>query len=588
MGLRTVYIPLIFMVVTLYQNCAPYHTVQENTSQISSVTAFSLSCSSSDPRLPEANQLIPLNPYELENTLVDLFERYLDTNQQTQFLNTIRPLIANIPKNTVTVGMDITNHDVTALHVERHFLLAEGVADYINSQTSAMNRILGACASTRTTEACQLSFIDNFGLRALRRSVDSDSRNYYLQVMRGHQDSYRNAIVSMISSPFFYYHNQFGEFVSSNGTIELDAYERASKLSYFLLQSMPDDDLLRAAADGSLMTSTGFSSQVDRLLTNSKVRKRITRFFANQWLHLDKTAQLRTDIREVQTRLAELSNPTASALRTSLIEEVYDYFEHMIWEERANYSKLMTSSLVFPRSQAVATIYGTPVWNGQSASQNLIRAPANERAGVLTRAQFLYTGTGSTRPIMRGVHVYRDFLCQELALPADNATPQGVVIEDTMTDQEIVRATTEVRNTSCVGCHQRIINPLGFAFDSFDSFGQYRTNERVFHPEGTAQQGQVLAIKPVSSTGAINIDPFFNGEVAGAVDFSNKMAQNPNALACFSSKLWSFSQKLNLKPEENPCAIKSIFESMNTSDGSIINALRTIATQPEFSKRRAK
>ncbi|MBY0384732.1 DUF1588 domain-containing protein, partial [bacterium] len=299
-------------------------------------------------------------------------------------------------------------------------------------------------------------------------------------------------------------------------------------------------------------------------------------------------ANLRTNISEVQTRLAELNNPTPDSLRSSLIDEVYDYFDHMIWNENAGYSQLMTSPLIFPRTQALASIYGSTVWNGQTSPQNLIRAPANERAGVLTRAQFLYTGSDSTRPIMRGVHVYRDFMCQNLTLPADNATPEGVVIENTMTDQETVRAITEVQNTSCVGCHKNIINPLGFAFDNFDSFGKFRTSERVFHPEGTAQQGQVLVTRPVRPSNPINIDPFFNSEVQGAVDLSNKLAQNPNALACFSSKLWNFAQKSNLKVEDNPCAVKSVFESMSTANGSILNAIRTIATQPEFTKRRAK
>ncbi len=586
MGVKAVYLTVIFALVSLYQNCAPFHSTTGSTNQLSEVTAFSLSCSAADPRLPEANALIPLNRFELENTIVDLFEPYLDGTQQAQLLSRIRPLIESIPRNTTQLGMDLANHDVTAIHVERQFLLAEAVGDYINSQATAMNRILGSCASTRTTEACKLSFIDRFGLRAFRRAPDSDSRTYYLQLMRGHADSYRNAIVAMLTSPFFYYHNQFGEFVSVTGIVELDAYEKANKLSYFLLQSMPDEELLQAAANGSLNTPTVYNAQVDRLLTTPKVRRRLTRFFANQWLHLDETATVRDDIREVQTMLSELNNPNPTSLRNSLIEEVYDYFDHMIWEERADYAKLMTSSLVCPRSQPLASIYGTAVWNGQTTS--LVRAPANQRAGVLTRAQFLYTGSGSTRPIMRGIHVYRDFMCQDLTLPADNGTPAGIVIEDTMTDQEIVRETTETQGTSCVGCHQRIINPLGFAFDNFDSLGQYRTTERVFHAEGTAQQGQVLTTRPVQSTLPINIEPFFNSEVQGAVDFSQKLAQNTNAVACFSSKLWSFAQKTNLKVEDNPCAVKSVFESMSTMDGSILNSIKAIATQPEFTKRRVK
>lgn len=589
-------ISLLFILLFLYQNCAPFNagvsfsgsTDGPTPVPAAPVTAFSLSCSASDPRVPTENSLLPLNKFELENTLVDLFEPYLDNTQRTQFLNAIRPLMSAIPKNTVAVGMDLANDDVTAIHVERHYLLGEGVADYISSQASILNRMLGACSGTRTTVACQTSFINSFGLRALRREVDADSRAYYLSVMQGHQDSYRNIIVAMLSSPFFYYHNQFGDSVAGNSTIQLDAYERANKLSYFLLQSMPDDELFAAAANGSILNQTVYTAQVERLLTSPKVRARLTRFFANQWLHLDNTAIANTNIPEVQTLMSEINNPNPSDLRTSLINEVYDYFDHMIWVERADYKDLMSSTLVFPRTQALASIYGTSIWNGQSDSQSLVRAPASQRAGLFTRAQFLYTGSGSTRPIMRGVHVYRDFMCKNLNLPTDNSSPQGVVIQDTMTDQEITRATTEVTGTSCVGCHRSIINPLGFTFDNFDSFGKFRNNVRVFHKPGTPLQGQLLTTKPVDARKDINLNPFLSSTINGAVELGLNFSNNPNAQACFSSRLWNFAQKSNLEVEDNSCAVMSIYESLNSTNGSIIEALKAIVTQPEFTKRRIK
>lgn len=577
-----------FLSILFYQNCAPYHLTKSNS--LESVTAFSLSCATSDPREPSSDKLKILNPYEIENTLVDLFEPYLDSSQKTAFLSSIRDLIQALPKNTSPKGMDLAVQDVTAIHVDKHLLLAEAVGAFVTSQSTVLNRILGSCSSTPKTEACFKSFIQNFGLRVFRRPLDTESVNFYLQTMQNHEDSYRNAIAAFLSSPFFYYHMEFGpdNINQSLGVVPLDAYERINRLAYFLLQSMPDNELFAAAQNGKIMTNEGYREQIDRLLASQKVRKRFTRFFANQWLRLDSMPNLRTDLRSVQTRLAELSNPQADAFKMSLIDEVYDYFDYLIWEQQGGFEELMTSSLVFPRDPALANIYGTKQWDGKYDLTSLIYASPNERAGILTRAQFLYSGSNSTRPILRGVHTYREFFCKDLSLPPDNTTPKGVVLTDDMKDLEIVRATTEVSGTSCVGCHQRIINPIASAFDSFDSFGKFRSNERVFHPEKSALEGQVLAIKPVQSKTSINILPFLSSEIESAVDLSHDLAKNPNAKACFTSKLWNFAMKDNMQVEENPCAIQSIYSTLATTNGSIIDALRTIATQPEFTKRKLK
>ncbi len=586
---RFYYHILLTICVLLYQNCSPFETntsFSENSSL--GTTVFSLNCLPDDPRMPLASELKPLNSFELENTLIDLFEPYLSASQIDQFRNRMRPLINEIPKNEVDVGMDIANHGVTLIHVEKHFLLAEVVADFITGNQSILNNVLGACASTSGTESCQKQFLSRFGLRALRRPLDNDALTFYQQVMSGHGNSYRNAIASLLSSPLFYYHGEFGQHETSQKMVELDIFERASRLSYFLLQSMPDDELLSAAADGSLLTTEGLRQQVDRLLKHPKVRQRLTRFFANQWLHMDKMVEPQTEVQKVQTLISELADPPPfNTLRGELQQEVYDFFDYLIWEQRADYQQLMTSNLVFPRNQILAKIYGTAEWNGSYELSSLVRAPANERSGPLTRAQFLYTSSGNTRPIMRGVKVYRDFMCQDLNLPPDNSTPEGVELKNEMTDREVVIATTEVPGTSCVGCHQKLINPLGFAFDQFDALGRFRTQERIFHPEGTPQQGQVLISKNVQPTDEISILPYIDGEIKGAIGLVHELAKNPDALACFSSKLWNFSQKSNLEVEANPCAVQNIFGAIG-NQGSIIDGIRQIVLQPEFMRRTLK
>lgn len=572
--------------------CTPFKA--ENTSlgsngsgPIPVTTAFSLNCDPSDSREPSVSELKRLNKFEIQNTLADLFEPYMSNTQRTQFAQAVQPLINQLPSDRTETGMDFASQGVTLIHVERHFLLAEAAADFIASNNSIMNRLLGSCSNNRNTDACRRSFLQTFGLRATRRPLSSDDIEHYLETMGGHSDSYRNVIAEMIASPLFYYHAEFGAQETTSAVVNLDAYEKANKISYFLLQSMPDEALFSAAANGSLNTPEGLSTEVDRILATIKSRVRLTRNFADQWLHLQDTADLNLNIQEVRTRLNELGSVNAAnTLRDELIQETYDYFDYMIWEQRATYGELMTSNLVFPRTDAMASIYGTAQWNGQTSQSSLVRAPAEERAGLLTRAQFLYTGSGSTRPIMRGVHVYRDFMCGSLSLPPDNSTPSGVVITDDMTDQERTRATTEVAGTSCVGCHRAIINPLGFAFDNFGPFGKYREVERIFHPEGSLREGEVLTTKTVDPVHDMFVQPFASGRVNGVIDLSQRLAQSPDAQACFSSRLWNFAQKQNLDVADNACAVQGIFNSVGYNNTSVLDAIRSIALQPEFLKRK--
>jgi hypothetical protein len=584
---RNLYLFVAVVLVLSFQNCSPFEShLGQLPSSTSAVVAFSLNCSPADPREPQSSELKRLNSFELENTLIDLFEPYLSTSQRAEFINRIRPFIDDLPANRVHLGMSLADSGVTSIHVEKHFLLAEAVADFIASSQGVIGRMVAMCSTAANTESCRRQFLASFGLRALRRPLDTESIDFYLNVMNGYEDSYRNVIATLLASPLFYYHSEFGASDGNQSLVELDAYERASKLSYFLIQSMPDDALLSAAQSGEVLSQQGFQAHANRLLSTPKARQRLTRFFANQWLHLDETAEIRLDIQKVRALTSEIGTTNQiQNLRQNLINEVYDYFDYLIWEQGADYAQLMTSNLVFPRTPELAAIYGTSQWNGNYDITDLVRAPAEQRSGVLTLAQFLYTGSGSTRPIMRGVHVYRDFMCQNLDLPPDNSTPMGVVINHDMGDQEIVRATTEVPGTSCVGCHLNIINPLGFAFDNFDPIGRFREQELIFHPENSDEAGQVLLSKNVAPSQQINIPPFVQGSVDGAIGLSQQLAMSPDAVACFSSKIWNFAQKKNLRVTDNACAVQSVYESLSSSNASIIDAIRAVVMQPEFVKR---
>jgi hypothetical protein len=256
----------------------------------------------------------------------------------------------------------------------------------------------------------------------------------------------------------------------------------------------------------------------------------------------------------------------------------------MIFEKQASFNQIITSNLVFPDHPAVAHIYGTATWNGQHDEDSLMRVAASDRIGLLGRARFTFTGRDNSDPIGRGVKVYRKFFCGTLELPPDNSSPEGVEINEDMTDREHLIAITEVEGTSCVGCHQNIINPLGLSFDNFNPLGQLR-NQQLFFFKDYNKRNEVRLEKPINSQTVVNIPNIINTSLNNSVDLSHHVANSPLAHACFSHNLWNFAQRQDLPFEDRGCAADSTF---TRSQGSVLEILRNIAFEPEFRKRSLK
>lgn len=580
---------LIFLLIITFQNCSPFESSSDFLDSSSfNQTLSLLKCQPDAIRAPKDSVLRRLNTFELKNTLEDVIGDRLDNEQKNIFMQYIEPLIATIPDDTNPEGMNVFDQTVSSQHVEKYFELGDQIGQWLATNPLRLAQLTNCAAPLEST--CVRSFIENFGLRSFRRPLSNEEVEKYMQIYQSNSGGYQNLITVFLSSPSFIYHLEFGsEFAESsneNETIWLGPYERASKLSYFILQSAPDETLLKTASNNSIMQTDELVRQVERLMSLPKARRRLADSFANQWMKLDNTPLLEASVASVLTRWEELrKDPNKNDLRPEMIQEVKDYFFYMMWEQQADFRQLMTSDLVFPKSEEMATIYSTPIWSGSFNLTDLVRAPSRQRAGPLTRAQFLYTGTNSTRPIMRGVEVYRNYLCGQVPTPAENETPEGVVFEDHFTGREIVQAMTEVEGTSCVGCHKGLINPLAFPFEVYDAFGKFRENERVFHREDGDNKGQVLTVKPVDGSSTINLPNYLQGSYSNGVDMIYDIADSPRAHLCMDIKLFSFALKQDIHFGESDCAIQDIYTQKMQNGGSIVEAIRAIAIQPEFMKR---
>src|SRR5690606_34616289 len=154
--------------------------------------------------------------------------------------------------------------------------------------------------------------------------------------------------------------------------------------------------------------------------------------------------------------------------------------------------------------------------------------PAGERPGLLTRAWFLASGSASTRPILRGVFVRRNLLCDELAPPPSNvvAVPPGLRADQTT--REVIEELTEQPGTSCASCHATLINPLGFVFEGFDALGRVQQEQRLFD-DGT----QVGAL-PIDTTAVPRVTAEDERVVEGPAGLSQIMLESGKLEACLA------------------------------------------------------
>jgi arylsulfatase A-like enzyme len=306
--------------------------------------------------------------------------------------------------------------------------------------------------------------VSRIGPRVLRRPL-RDGETEKLAVLavsvlkegRGFEEALRVVLRAMFSSPEFLYHQ------AEPG--RLDDYALATRLSCFLWKSLPDDQLCLLAAEGKLSESAVLASEVDRMLDDEK-SQRFVEDFLDQWLELE-------DI-DATTPDEKLYPEYDDVLRQAMLEETRRFFSELIWDDRG-VREFIDSEFTF-LNRRLAEHYGIPGIEGLEFRK--VNLPAESpRGGLLTQASLLkVTANGTnTSPVPRGSFVLANLLGTPPSPPPPGA---GAVEPDT-------RGTTTIREElaahrrvdSCNRCH-REIDPPGFALESFNPIGGFRTRYR--------------------------------------------------------------------------------------------------------------
>jgi len=321
-------------------------------------------------------------------------------------------------------------------------------------------------------EPAQIHGVLEFAARAWRRPLPSSEQqelNDMYHSLRGNELSHVAAIHSMISrvlvSSHFLYRCELPSDQSKVAAI--NDWELATRLSYFLWSSVPDDALSQLANEGKLTDPKILATEVKRMLQDPKVRRLATEFGC-QWLQV-------RDVESLEEK-SERHFPTFLSLRGSMQEETVRVFMDLFENNRAVLS-LLDSDHTFLNG-ALANHYGleqdSPLW------LRIDGLRAKGRGGILGLASTLakHSGASRTSPILRGAWLSEVVLGEKLPKPPKDVPILPEEAPAGLSERELIERHSS--DAKCAVCHQRI-DPFGFALESFDAIGRLRNVDAAGH-----------------------------------------------------------------------------------------------------------
>lgn len=547
---------------------------------------------------PSPEVVLRLTPTQYRGSLEDLLLRAYPANQVQSALsaNTVAPFIAALPvdghPHRAEIVYDSMDQRVSPLLVNPQFEIATALGTWIEADATRLSTFMhaygGATACTDVNSAaCITAFIDGFGLHALRRPMDDEDRTHYREAFAdtgwgGH----KGLIASMLLAPDFIFRTEFrGEAIDGRTDFtKLTAYETASRVSFALTNAAPDDELLEAAKRD--FTGAGFTldEQLARVMSTPRAKEQFEHFF-RQWLRVDRVNGINPSAASALTlNYPDNSAPSLPAttdlnqLRTDAFDEMV---ELMSWyAQRGSLKDALLSDVSFARSNTLAQVYGVQPWDG--TEENLVHFPEGQRAGLFTRAGYMLSGYPDTNPVMRGARLRVEYLCDVMEPPADISPPDNYMPPAVMTVRNVVEAKTQIAGSSCQGCHQSSINPLGFPFESYDAFGRYRTQEPLLD-----MNGNVTRWEPINATTRPDIDR--NGtrdNVNNGVELSRLLADSQRLQACYARHTFRYLQGRHekLTNNEDGCVLGAMERAAGT--GSMQDIVKALTTSKDFTRRR--
>ena len=388
----------------------------------------------------------------------------------SQYNNTVRDLLGDrtqpangFPKEDFIHGFrnQLEGQSISPLLAEAYGKAAERLA--VAAFRGGDPRGLLPCSDAASFDSeCVSTFVRQFGQKAFRRPLADSEVDSYMRLFQSEAERLADPLAgakvvveTMLQSPHFLLrveHGPDGEYAQ---------FETASRLSYLLWDTMPDDELLTLAADGGLSTAEQIEATARRMLQDDRAVRSLDEFLA-QWMRFDSVLSATRDRRKFREFSPELA--------AAMVEETRRLFHHLVWDDQ-NFMEFFTADYTF-LSSPLARVYDLPA---PSEEYMRVSYPADSgRAGVLGHASFLAVTSkpAETSPTERGLFVRNHFLGQEVPAPPPGVnTNLPAVTEDTpMTNRQ--RLDLHLNSEACASCH-RLIDPIGLGLEQYDAIGGF-------------------------------------------------------------------------------------------------------------------
>ena len=387
--------------------------------------------------------------------------------------------------------------------------------------------------ATGDATACENQIINKIGAEAFRRPLTSDET---AQMKALFDAGIKNKdfatgvnwyLTGLLQSPDFLYQIVRPSPNEVAGQVQpLGPYEYATRLSYFIWNSTPDDTLMAAAGSNDLADGAKLQAQLDRMIADSRFTRGITAFYA-RWLNLAAFAELARDDAGFDLSMAQ-------SLSTSLLmsaTQLYASGTPTISSLFSGQSYYMNDTLRgYYGVSGTGTAFSPVTMNGQS------------RRGILTHPALmaLLARPAESNPISRGLFIYRNLLCGQISPPTNFVIPPLAPIQPGLSTRD--RLQEHVSSPVCASCHT-IFDPPGFALENFDEVGRYRTMD----------QG-----KSVDTSGTMAVGKDVDGPFTTGDQLLAKIASSNDVRACFAQQYLKFALTRTDMAREDACSVEAL------------------------------
>lgn len=485
------------------------------------------------------------------------------------------PTLPELPADIPVADFDnaAQGQQPSDVRIARYEAIATIYAEGATVDTPAVRALVG-CDDWTTPDlanACATKLVDGMGGRLFRRPLDAAEHDRFLANFRTWQaavdfeGAVRLTLSAMLQSPQFLYRVEPRPADQPPGSVvAVEPYAMASRLSFFLWESVPDQALLDAASRNELATEEQLRAQADRMLQDDRAR-RLLWSFHRQWLGLDRIL-----LDEHLVRTPTVDAQWSAATPPAALMESRLFVENTL-AQGGTLRDLLTSRRAWVNAE-MARIYGVPV-TGDPAAWTETRLPEGERSGLLTRASFLagFAHRGATSPPVRGNGVELRLLCQLPVSPppgVDLSQPMATPAQGPQTNRMLFEART--RPGMCQACHGSL-NGFGFGFENYNAAAHFQTTESGL---------------PIDAKGTIH-GTDVDGPFDGAIALSEALSRSEVVHHCATEQLFRYALGRAPDDVELP-TITTLAKEFMESGGDERALMKSIVTAPSFRMRRVE